>query len=136
MRIPLLTFSAWLLLLVTCTSVGLYVQQRFFKRTINWEAGFEAFWIGWALCIVMLQFWHFVLPINQLTLLVFSLIALVCGFLIRTSLREIVLSARKEWRKVALYGLLLIIGTFWLITRTMFSASVNDHAIYYLQTEK
>lgn len=135
MRFPLLTFSAWLVLLVTCTVVGLYMQQQFIKKAVTWAAAFEAFWIGWAMCIVLLEFWHFVLPITKLNLLVFSLIALVCGYGLRAYLVPVCVIVQ-GWRKIILFGLPLIIFTFWLITRMMFSASVYDHALYYLQTEK
>lgn len=136
MRIPLLTFSIWLVLFVTCTGIGLYARQRFIKVALTWEAALEGFWIGWALCIVLLEFWHFVLPVTKLTLLIFSLIALVCVYQLRANLRPLVPIVASHWRKMLLYGLVLIVITFWLITRMMFSASVNDHGIYYVQTEK
>lgn len=84
----------------------------------------------------MLQFWHFILPITKLTVLVFSLIAGISYFHMRRSVRLFAPISSIDWRKAVLYAVLFTFTIFWLVTRTMFSASVYDHALYYLQTEK
>ncbi|HEX2621022.1 MAG TPA: hypothetical protein VHL11_12765, partial [Phototrophicaceae bacterium] len=71
------TLLVWCVLFAAITGAGLLIQYLFRQRTgtmtatlsvsvdtMSVDTTFNAFWIGFALSIAVLQFWHLFLPIQ------------------------------------------------------------------------
>jgi len=71
-------FITWVVLFLFFFGIGL-LTIRFFKSTLQvlLQEFPNAFWIGWATTIVILQLWHFLLPISGITFIFIGILSLI-----------------------------------------------------------
>ena len=56
--------AAWLVAVAACLGIGLLGFRLAGVREVDVDRGFQAFWIGFALVLWLLQIWHLLLPVS------------------------------------------------------------------------
>jgi len=106
---------SWLLYFLLFSGLGIAVQRCMRRRPDNGWRWLEAFWLGWALTLGLLQLWHFAFPVDERALL---LLAAVAAVMLAAEFRQLAANLRALRRdKVFLlaYGLVAL----WLANRSL-----------------
>ena len=121
----------WIILIPIFVGLGLLSIHFIGRHSNDFEIIFLSFWIGWAISLAFLQIWHFFLPVNGITLIVFMVIS-ICGWILYS--RSILQTLQKiPVSKIFVLGLCLIIVGLWLANRSALVLSIGDTALYHQQ---
>ena len=61
----LLVLKAWVVIGLALIGIGLLFRRLWSAAATSVEELIQSFWLGWALLLVLLQLWHFFLPVDQ-----------------------------------------------------------------------
>ena len=86
----------WAFLSLVFIGIGLLFHRICSSKTIRLRDWLDSFWIGWALTIIFLQFWHLFFKVDGSILVLISLFGLL-GLAI--SFKEIRLFVKKNLAK-------------------------------------
>jgi len=121
--------ATWGLALSAFTGIGLFVQRRLRLADRGAETVVYAFWIGWSLVIITIQFWHLVAPVNAGTYWAVT-IAGLAGFVWYAGPVLALLRTRPAGKVLFAFGLCLFAA--WLANRAMGPISPYDAGFYHL----
>lgn len=110
-----LVMVSWFLLFLLFAGLGLVVQRALGHLPTSGTFWLESFWLGWCLAILILQFWHFFAPVNDVIAVILSVIALILIFLHRGYL---FLSLRKL-SHYRVFMTLFFIALLWFANRAI-----------------
>ncbi|MCY3915947.1 MAG: hypothetical protein OXG49_08025 [Chloroflexi bacterium] len=65
----------WLLLFLLFSGLGFAVLRALGKPLASGWVWMDSFWLGWALSLGIMQFWHFAFPVNDALALLFAVVA-------------------------------------------------------------
>lgn len=106
---------SWLLLFLVFSGLGTVVLRILGQPMLSGWMWLEAFWLGWILALAMMQLWHFVLPVNDLLLLLLALLAMLALWGQRRQFALAVRRIAKDWLFFLLLGLLAL----WMSNRAL-----------------
>ncbi|MFQ5559801.1 MAG: LIC_10190 family membrane protein, partial [Nitrospinota bacterium] len=119
----------WFFVFFALSGIGM----EFLRLSGNLKRGcgqvFLGFWIGWSFLIVVLQIWHFFLPITSLTFWFWICTGLFCqaGFV-----RKNLSFKNTTLKEVALYTAIITLFTLWLSNRALSYIGPTDAGLYHL----
>jgi hypothetical protein len=131
-----LIFVSWLLLFLMFSGLGLFVQRFLNQHITSGTLWLDAFWLGWALSLLILQLWHFVFPVNELILAIFMLIGFLSLVVHRHQLLPIIRRLKQYRVFIVIFSLLIL----WLSNRaidmpTAFDTGFRDiQAVMWIDT--
>ncbi len=105
----------WLLLFLLFSGLGLAVLLALGKPLASGWVWFDSFWLGWALALGIMQFWHFVFPVNDALALSFAFFAALLLILRRQSLVDLVGRLLRDRMFLLAFGLLAL----WMSNRAL-----------------
>lgn len=76
----------WLLLFLLFSGLGLAVLQALGKPLVSGWVWLDSFWLGWALSLGIMQFWHFAYPVNDALMLLLAIVAALLLIMRRQSI--------------------------------------------------
>lgn len=126
-----LILAAWIGLALVITGLGVLVQ-RAWRTPLDGAAWILCFWLGWASLLLVLQLWHFVLPVDDRAL----------GVIVLAGVLGLLLAGRRPWVVFA-RGLrchlpvliVLCLTTIWLAKdRAMCPIGNGDTGYYFAPT--
>lgn len=121
--------ATWVILSAVMVGVGLAVRRAFGSLRIDGDSLWQDFWMGLAVCLLLLQVWHFLLPINWLPLAILSLVGTVSLFSARRPVSR-ALGESSVRNKVA-FGLTFVFW-LWLSNRAMSPSLLYDTGMYHM----
>jgi len=108
-------FICWVGLFFIFTGIGLLIQRAWGLKLYDAETLLLCFWLGWAISIGVLQFWHFWWKIDGWAFLLVSLIGVTGLIWNAPQLRQVTTTiTRQQWFPL----LLMVIIGLWLANRT------------------
>lgn len=117
-----LILGSWLFLFLMFSGMG-FIVQRIMGQTVNsGRLWLDAFWLGWAVSLLILQLWHFVFPVNDIILMIFVFIALISFWVHRSSLWSIV----KRLKHYSLFVVIFGLAVLWLSNRAIDMPTAYD----------
>lgn len=120
---------SWLLFFLLFSGLGMLVLKllgKAFKSSRDW---LDTFWLGWALAIAVLQFWHFVFPVNEVILLMFALAAALQLISARDAVARLISRLRNE----RAYLLAMALLSLWMSNRALAMPTAYDSGFRDLQ---
>lgn len=105
----------WLLLFLLFSGLGLAVLRALGKPLASGSDWLDSFWFGWALMLGIMQFWHFVLPVNDALALLFVFAAALMLILRRRSVLDLVGRLPRNRMFLLPFGLLAL----WMSNRAL-----------------
>ena len=113
---------SWLLLFLLFSGLGLAVLKALGKPPASGWAWLDSFWMGWALSLGIMQFWHFVFPVNDALALLFAFVALLLLIRQRRNFRDLV--ARQFLNRAFLLPFSLL--ALWMSNRALGMPTAYD----------
>lgn len=107
--------ASWLLLLLVFCGLGAAALKALGQSLRSGWSWLDGFWLGWVICLGILQLWHFVLPINDALLMLLAAFAFAVLLLQRNDLAQIMRRASKD----KLFIVLLTLLALWLSNRAL-----------------
>ena len=123
--------GTWLVLLAAFCGIGFVAQRLAGVRAGSAERVLCAFWLGWAIVVVLLQFWHLVAPVNEVTFLVLVIPGLV-GLALNA--RDLARLLRTDVRAKVWYLASVALFAVWLANRAMGPIGPYDAGLYHLNS--
>lgn len=123
-------FAGWAVYSVMFIGVGVGVARLFGARAVSLRDWLLAFWVGWGVCIAVLQVWHLFIPVNTLA----------CGGLLALGITGLLFEGRALWallQRVTVRGWAYvlagsIVGVLFA-NAAMGAPSIGDFALYHQQ---
>ena len=106
---------SWLLLFLVFSGLGIVVLKMLGRSLSSGWNWLDAFWLGWALSLGLLQLWHFIFPVNDVVLQLFAVTAFLLLFLQRKNVTRAIGRLRKD-KFFVLIGSVLAL---WLSNRAL-----------------
>ncbi len=110
-----LVIASWLAFFALFSGLGLLTLRACGQKPTSGWLILDGFWLGWALAIGLLQFWHFVFPVNDVILLLLALLALTMIYGNRAHLWPVMLRLRLQRGYLLVLALLLL----WMSNRAL-----------------
>ena len=110
-----LILVSWLVLFLMFGGLGFFVQAISHQPMVSGSLWLDAFWLGWALSLLLLQLWHFVFPVNDIILIVFMLVGFLSIVIHRHKLLLIIRRLKHNRVFIVIFVLLLL----WLSNRAI-----------------
>ena len=106
---------SWFLFFLLFSGLGLAVLRALGQSVGSGWLILDSFWLGWALSIGLLQFWHFAFPVNDTILAILAIVACLMWYTQRRYFTEAMLRLRDQRAFLLLFGILLL----WLANRAL-----------------
>lgn len=131
-----LILVSWLVLFLMFSGLGFLVQRIFHQQVVSGSLWLEAFWLGWALSLLLLQLWHFIFPVNDLILIIFLIIGVLSLALHRHQLLPIIRRLQQNRGFIVIFVLLLLwLSNLAIDMPTAFDTGFRDiQAVMWLDT--
>ena len=110
-----LILGSWFLLFLMFSGLGFIVQRVVDQPMNTGSLWLDAFWLGWALSLLILQLWHFAFPVNDSIFVLFLLIASLILFVQRHQLLVIVRRFKQYRLFIVIFGVVLL----WMANRAI-----------------
>jgi|GEM_PF-970356 len=110
-----LIIGSWFILFLLFSGIGISFQQILGHQLNSSMVWRDSFWLGWGVCLLFLQVWHFVFPVNDLIFLLLLLVGLTSLVIHRQALWSIVRRLKQYWKFLIFCPLLLL----WLASRAI-----------------
>ena len=120
----------WIFIIAIFSGIGFFWRRAFGLRKITIEACFQAFWLGYASAIMVLQLWHFWFKVDVFALVLIVLIGISGLIWNSRNLYQFVFSGFK--RNIPILLIILFIG-WWLSNRATGQVGPFDAGLYHLQ---
>ena len=117
-----LIIGSWLLFFLLFSGLGMSLQRALRIHRLSGWRWLDAFWLGWALTLLILQVWHLAFPVNDAILL---LLAIASGWSLLRWRRDIAPVLRRLSRDRAylvMFGVLLL----WFASRAIEMPAAYD----------
>lgn len=121
--------GAWVGLSFLFISLGLLVRRAYGMRIHSRRTLLTCFWMGWTIAIILLQLWHFWLPINSHILLILVGIS-VLGLL--WNWKDLWSLAARWTAKDSWACFVVAILTIWISNQAIRPPSTYDSGLYYI----
>lgn len=105
----------WLLLFVLFSGLGLAVLQALGKPMASGWVWVDSFWLGWALSLAIMQFWHFAFPVSDALALLFAIVAALLLIRWRQSIVDLVGRLSRNRMFLLSFGVLAL----WMSNRAL-----------------
>lgn len=105
----------WLLLFLLFSGLGLAVLQVLGKPLVSGWVWLDSFWLGWALSLCIMQFWHFAFPVNDVLALLFAVVAALLLIVRRHCIADLVGRLLRNW----MFLLPFVISALWMSNRAL-----------------
>lgn len=131
-----LVLISWFLLFLMFSGLGFIVQRTLNQQVTSGRIWLDAFWLGWALSLLILQLWHFIFPVNDMILLIFMLVA----FLSIVAHRHYLFPIVRRLKQYRIFIVIFAITLLWLSNRaidmpTAFDTGFRDiQAVMWIDT--
>lgn len=122
----LMIMLTWLLVHMIFVGIGHLIMQNFARENIGGLEYFLNFWIGWAVALIILQFWNLLFPVNDFIRIVLTIIGLVGYGLCLKDYKSVLKN-----NKLSLFFLFLV--GLWLSNRALLTTTNYDDGLYRLQ---
>ena len=106
---------SWLLLFLLFSGLGIGVLRVIGRSVDSGWLWLDCFWLGWALALGLMQFWHFVFPVNDALVLLFAAASVCLLLWRRRSLRRAAGRLAGDKPFLLLYALLAL----WMSNRAL-----------------
>ncbi len=107
--------ASWLAFFLIFCGLGLLALRALGQKQLTGWLLIDSFWLGWALAIGALQFWHFFFPVNDAILILFALVASVMLLSRRRALGGALKHLRQQRGFLLFFSLLLL----WFANRAL-----------------
>ena len=122
--------ASWTVIALAFVGLGLGIRRLFGLKAIETEGLLAAFWMGFALVILLLQLWHFSFPVDARALAA-AFVAGGAGLLWnRGELRR--WRAGVRWREALPLVLTLVLAASWTANRAMGPPEEYDSGLYHI----
>jgi hypothetical protein len=123
--------AVWGAVIIGVIGIGLLVARRWFHSALDADSAFTAFWTGWVVLVVGLEFVQLVVPIAAITSVVTSGAALTGLILARADLAAWI--GTWSWRRHSGYLIAAMLFALWAAHRAVGAAGLADTAVYHAQ---
>lgn len=110
-----LVLLSWVLFMLLFSGLGITVFKLLGKPLKTGWDWLDSFWLGWALALAVLQFWHFIFPVNAAILLLFAFLAVGQLFSQRSAAAQLIIQLRSE----KAYLLIMALLALWMSNRAL-----------------
>ena len=110
-----LVLISWLLSFLLFSGLGAVLLGWMNQKMTSARLWLDSFWLGWALSLALLQFWHFAFPVNEAALALLALAAL--AGLLRQG--QHILPMLKRLKSYRLFWLIFALLLLWLANRAI-----------------
>ncbi len=110
-----LVLLSWALFMLLFSGLGITVFRLLEKPLKAGDDWLDSFWLGWALALAVLQFWHLVFPVNAAILLLFALFAARQLISQRSAAAQLIIQLRSE----SVYLLIMALLALWMSNRAL-----------------
>jgi hypothetical protein len=117
-------------LAVVFTGLGLAFQKLFHIESVDLDKSLNAFWVGFAITVGVLQIWHFFLPITGYALLIVTFGGAAGLWWNRTSILEF--ARTKSRRQIGLGAASALLIAVWAANHSAGPPTARDSAIYHI----
>lgn len=105
----------WLLLFLLFCGLGLAVLTALGKPLASGWVWMDSFWLGWALSLGIMQFWHLAFPVNDALALLFAIVAAL--MLVRRRQSVVGLLGRLSRNRMFLFSFAIL--ALWMSNRAL-----------------
>lgn len=123
--------SAWLVLFLIFTGLGLFIIRSFGRRIQHVEGLLISFWLGWAFVILILQLWHLQFPVDWRIFILISIIGTAGLF---WNWKDLWHFARKNFLKKWPFFIFILLIAIWLANRAICLERLYDTGLYHLNS--
>jgi len=117
-----LILGSWFVLFLMFSGLGLIIQQIFKQSATTGYLWLDAFWLGWAFTLLILQLWHFVFPVNEVIFVILLFLSLISLIFHRRELLEIVRRFKHYRLFIVIFGIVIL----WLSNRAIDMPTAYD----------
>ena len=105
----------WLVLFLLFSGLGLAVLRALGKPLASGWVWLDSFWLGWALSLGIMQFWHFAFPVNDALTLLLAIVAALLLMMRRRSIMDHVGKLSRNKMFLLPFGL----SALWMSNRAL-----------------
>ena len=113
---------SWFLLFLLFSGLGMLVLHTLRREFTSSRYWYDSFWLGWAISLVFLQLWHLAFPVNDMVLILLSLVSTVSLIVWRHRLIELAKQLGRN-RGILLVFLLMLL---WMSSRAIEMPDASD----------
>ena len=114
--------GSWLCFYLLFCGLGLALRRALRQPPPSGARWFDCFWMGWALSLLILQFWHFAFPVNDLILLLLAAVAAWSLWDAQPALK----SQMRRLRRERLFLALFAVATLYFASRAIEMPAAYD----------
>jgi hypothetical protein len=123
--------ATWIVLFAAFAGIGLLFRRAYrLREDADPDEWFIAFWVGFALVLLLLQVWHFARPVSAATLAI-VLVAGASGLAVHRGLTRRMLTASFAKERRGTLTLVAVIA-LWAANRAMGANELYDSGMYHL----